>query len=98
MSYHTWKMDDAVDHYRTPWARGTLRVFHTDERKCWSITTLHDLNYGNAANGWHATGEFYDGEKWIPIAGNRQAIYDWLHARGGPFSGNPFPYAPRPRT
>ena len=66
---NTTQMNDAVDNYGEPWKRGTLRVFHDDDRQCWSVCQVGCDNYGTALTSWrYYGGQFFDGEQWKPIS------------------------------
>ena len=66
MTYATRHMDDVFSESGVRWAKGTLRVWHGDDRQYWSVTHLGDEHYGTSLILWDK-GERFDGERWVPF-------------------------------
>ena len=70
MTYHIFEMNDSHNtRYNKPWDKGTFRVFHNDDRQCWSISTPFDSYRSNCYYYWSKCGgEFFDGSVWRPLS------------------------------
>ena len=68
LTYSTKQMDDAKNHRGSDWEKGTLRIFHADDRQRWSVCQKGCDDYGTALVSWGEGGEFFDGKQWLPLS------------------------------
>lgn len=79
MTYHVYEMNNKETRYGRPWSKGTFRVYHNDDRQCWSVTEPGDKYYSTAFGSWYNHGgEFFDGEKWCSMT----EYHDWAISKG----------------
>ena len=75
MTYHVKTCNYRHDRFGRPWSEKTLRIFHNDDRDCWSITEPSDKMYGTSWLSWYNHGgEVFTEGLWIKLKGGLEHV------------------------